>query len=112
MRRAARQDVAVVAHLADGSAGAGRTTCSSCSPAHLVRRFRAELGATPMACLWQRRVATGVDLLTNTGLPVGDVASRSGFKSVYHSSRRITEHTGAPPTQVRRDRWTRSVSSS
>jgi transcriptional regulator GlxA family with amidase domain len=75
------------------------------SPAHLVRRFRAELDITPMAYLWQRRVATGIDLLTNTGLAVGDIAARSGFKSVYHFSRRITEDTGAPPTQVRRERW-------
>ena len=75
------------------------------SPAHLVRRFRAELGVTPMAYLWQRRVATGVDLLANTGLPVGDVAARTGFKSVYHFSRRVKERTGAPPTEVRRSSW-------
>jgi transcriptional regulator GlxA family with amidase domain len=75
------------------------------SPAHLVRRFRAELGVTPMAYLWERRVATGVDLLTDTGLPVGDIAARTGFKSVYHFSRRVKEHTGAAPTAVRRERW-------
>jgi len=75
------------------------------SPAHLVRRFKAELGVTPMAYLWQRRVATGIDLLANTGLPVGAIAARTGFKSVYHFSRRVKEHAGAPPTQVRRNRW-------
>jgi AraC-like DNA-binding protein len=75
------------------------------SPAHLVRRFRAELGVTPMAYLWRRRVAIGIDLLTHTGLPVGDVAPRSGFKSVYHFSRRVKEETGACPTAVRRAGW-------
>jgi AraC-like DNA-binding protein len=75
------------------------------SPAHLVRRFRAELGVTPMAYLWQRRVATGIDLLANTGLPVGDIAARTGFKSVYHFSRRVKEHVGVPPTAVRRKSW-------
>jgi transcriptional regulator GlxA family with amidase domain len=70
-----------------------------------VRRFRAELGVTPMAYLWQRRVATGIDLLTNTGLPVGDIAARTGFKSVYHFSRRVKGQAGAPPTQVRRNVW-------
>jgi AraC family transcriptional regulator of arabinose operon len=75
------------------------------SPAHLVRRFRAELGTTPIAYLWQRRVATGVDLLANTGLPVGEIAARTGFKSVYHFSRRVKEHTGASPTDVRRRTW-------
>jgi Helix-turn-helix domain len=51
------------------------------------------------------RVAIGIDLLTHTGLPVGDVASRSGFKSVYHFSRRVKEETGASPTAVRRAGW-------
>jgi AraC-like DNA-binding protein len=75
------------------------------SPPHLVRRFRAELGVTPMAYLWRRRVAHGVDLLTHTGLPVGDIAMRSGFKSVYHFSRRVKEQTGLAPTRLRRERW-------
>jgi AraC family transcriptional regulator of arabinose operon len=75
------------------------------TPAHLVRRFRAELGVTPMAYLWQRRVAVGIDLLTHTGLPVGVVAERAGFKSVYHFSRRVAAHAGMPPTEVRRRRW-------
>jgi AraC family transcriptional regulator of arabinose operon len=75
------------------------------SPAHLVRRFRAELGTTPIAYLWQRRVATGADLLANTGLPVGEIAARTGFKSVYHFSRRVKVHTGASPTELRRESW-------
>jgi AraC-like DNA-binding protein len=75
------------------------------SPPHLVRRFRAELGVTPMAYLWERRVAAGIDLLVHTGLPVGDIAARSGFKSVYHFSRKIRDHTGLPPTELRRERW-------
>ena len=75
------------------------------SPPHLVRRFRGELGVTPMAYLWQRRVALGIDLLVHTGLPVGDVAGRSGFKSVYHFSRKVREQSGLPPTELRRERW-------
>ena len=75
------------------------------SPPHLVRRFRAELGITPMAYLWRRRVAHGVDLLTHTGLPVGEIASRSGFKTVYHFSRRVKEQTGRSPTVLRQERW-------
>jgi AraC-like DNA-binding protein len=75
------------------------------SPPHLVRRFRAELGVTPMAYLWQRRVAAGIDLLVHTGLPIGAVAARSGFKSVYHFSRKVREQTGLPPTELRRERW-------
>lgn len=75
------------------------------TPAHLVRRFRVELGTTPAAYLWQQRVAIGIDLLTHTGLPVGEIASRAGFRSVYHFSRRIKRHTSASPTEIRQQRW-------
>jgi transcriptional regulator GlxA family with amidase domain len=50
-------------------------------------------------------MAAGLDLLTHTGLPVADVAARCGFKSVYHFSRKVRQHTGLPPTQLRRQRW-------
>jgi AraC-like DNA-binding protein len=98
------------AHFADSGvdlaevAGAAHVT-----PAHLVRRFRTELGVTPVAYLWERRVAIGIDLLANTGLPVGEIAARTGFKSVYHFSRRVRERAGRPPTEVRRARWQRMV---
>ena len=71
------------------------------SPAHLVRRFRAELGTTPIAYLWERRVALAVDLLRSTGLPLKEVAARTGFRSVYHFSRRVKAQAGVPPTAVR-----------
>jgi AraC-like DNA-binding protein len=75
------------------------------SPAHLVRRFRAELGTTPIAYLWDRRVAVGVELLTNTGLSVNEIADRVGFRTVYHFSRRVRQATGESPTGIRRRRW-------
>jgi AraC-like DNA-binding protein len=75
------------------------------SAGHLARAFRREVGVSPIAYLWQRRVAVGVDLLANTGLPVGAIAERCGFKTVYHFSRRVKQATGAAPTEVRRRQW-------
>jgi AraC-like DNA-binding protein len=72
---------------------------------HLVRRFKAELGITPMAYLWERRSTAAIELLTHTGLSVGDIAGRTGFKSVYHFSRKIREHAGRSPTELRKLRW-------
>ena len=51
-----------------------------------------------MAYLWERRIAAGIDLLVQTGLPVGEVAARAGFKSIYHFSRKVRQHTGLAPT--------------
>jgi len=94
------------AHLADPTVDLEHVAqAAHVSPPHLVRRFRAELGVTPMAYLWQRRVATGIDLLKHTGLPVGVVAERTGFKSVYHFSRRVKAATGSSPTALRGERW-------
>jgi AraC-like DNA-binding protein len=45
------------------------------------------------------------DPRSDQGLPVGEIAVRSGFKSVYHFSRRVKEQTGSAPTALRRERW-------
>ena len=78
------------------------------TPAHLIRSFRAEHGTTPKAYLWERRVALGVDLLTNTGLPIAAIAGRCGFTTPHHFSRRIRQATGLPPAALRRARWAAS----
>ena len=94
------------AYLADPHVDLERVArAAHVTPAHLVRRFRAELGTAPIAYLWRHRVDAGLDLLVNTGLPVGEIAARTGFKSVYHFSRRVKERTGVSPTEVRRERW-------
>jgi transcriptional regulator GlxA family with amidase domain len=82
------------------------------TPAHLVRSFRAEQGVTPMAYLWERRVALGVDLLGNTGLSLAAIAERCGFKTVHHFSRRIREATGLPPNALRLARWSANIDAS
>lgn len=75
------------------------------SPTHLVRLFRAHLGITPMAWLWERRVDTGIGLLEQTGLTVGEIAERCGFQTSYHFSRRVRGRTGLPPVEVRQRLW-------
>jgi AraC-like DNA-binding protein len=84
---------------------AGVAAAAHVTPAHLIRSFRAEHGTTPKAYLWERRVALGVDLLANTGLPIATIAGRCGFATPHHFSRRIRQATGLPPAALRRARW-------
>jgi AraC family transcriptional regulator of arabinose operon len=77
------------------------------APAHLSRLFRAHLATTPMAYVWDRRVDAGVELLTGTGLPVGAIAERCGFRTSFHFARRVRRATGATPTEIRRRAWAR-----
>jgi len=77
------------------------------SPAHLVRLFRAQLHTTPMAYLWNQRVAKGFELLEQTGLTVNTIAERCGFQTRYHFSRRVRQTIGYGPQEVRRRTWLR-----
>ena len=75
------------------------------SPPHLIRMFRQELNTTPMAYLWERRVTQGIELLRQTGLSVGEIAERCGFRTSYHFSRRVRQAAGLSPLEVRHQAW-------
>ncbi len=74
---------------------------ASVTPAHLVRMFRAHMDTTPIRYLWDRRISLGVELLTSTGLTIGSIADRCGFKTSFHFARKIKETTGLSPTELR-----------
>ena len=78
---------------------------SNISQTHLIRLFRTTLNMTPVAYLWQQRTRQGISLLQQTGLSVGEIAYQSGFKTSYHFARRIKQHTGATPTEIREAAW-------
>jgi AraC family transcriptional regulator of arabinose operon len=77
------------------------------SPAHLIRMFKRQSNITPMAFLWERRTALGIELLEQSGLPVSIISERCGFKTRNHFSRRIRQTTGLSPMQVRKKAWKR-----
>ena len=91
----------------------GHTDCAAHGGDDAAAEAEAANGAARIAALMpdirvgygMLDLATGIDLLSHTGLPVGDIATRTGFKSVYHFSRRVKDHTGMPPTKIRRRRW-------
>ena len=72
------------------------------SERHLRRIFAASLGVSPLQYLQTRRLLTAKQLLTDTALPVTEVAHLSGFASVRRFNAAFAEHYALKPSQVRR----------
>ncbi len=90
---AARGEGATVARLAERLGVSDR---------HLRRIFEAALGVSPLQYLQTRRLLTAKQLLTDTALPVTEVALASGFASVRRFNAAFSGHYGLNPTQLRR----------
>jgi len=97
----------IQSHLGESLTLESLASAAAVSPSHLIRLFQAEINTTPIAYLWDRRVAMGIELLENTGLSVGMIAERCGFQTSYHFSRRIRQATKLSPLEVRRRAWQR-----
>jgi AraC family transcriptional regulator, regulatory protein of adaptative response / DNA-3-methyladenine glycosylase II len=72
------------------------------SARQLRRLFLANTGATPVAVHATRRLLLAKQLLTETSLPVTQVALAAGFKSLRRFNSAFREACGMSPTAVRR----------
>ncbi len=70
-------------------------------PYYLSRVFAKVYGVTPHQYLTQCRMTKALSLLTNTDMPIGEVAVRCGFVNVSHFSAAIRKVTGHSPTVLR-----------
>jgi AraC family transcriptional regulator of adaptative response / DNA-3-methyladenine glycosylase II len=68
---------------------------------HLRRIFRAEFDVSPIEYAQTQRLLLAKQLLTDTAMPVGDVAFAAGFGSVRRLNSGFTEHYGFAPTRLR-----------
>nr|WP_246364373.1 DNA-3-methyladenine glycosylase 2 family protein [Nonomuraea rhodomycinica] len=68
---------------------------------HLHRLFVTELGVGPLAVARTKRLLLAKQLLTETGLPVTDVAFASGFGSVRQFNAAMRETYGFTPSELR-----------
>lgn len=75
------------------------------SPEHLVRLFKQYEQATPFQYLWRLRMNKAVELLTNTGLTVTEIALRCGFKTSHHFARQLKQATGRTASEIRQLSW-------
>src|SRR5450759_1210120 len=72
------------------------------SDRHLRRIFDSEFGVSPLQYLQTRRLLSAKQLLTDTTLPVAQVAHLSGFASVRRFNAAFAEHYDLNPSQLRR----------
>ncbi|MDB5743580.1 MAG: DNA-3-methyladenine glycosylase [Polaromonas sp.] len=73
------------------------------SDRHVRRLFEAQFGVKPLQYLQTRRLLTAKQLLTDTDLPVAQVALMSGFASVRRFNAAFAQHYRLNPTQLRRE---------
>jgi AraC family transcriptional regulator, regulatory protein of adaptative response / DNA-3-methyladenine glycosylase II len=71
---------------------------------HLRRLFAEHLGTTPIAVVQTRRVLFAKKLITDTALPMAQVALGSGFSSVRRFNETMRAVYGRSPTELRRVR--------
>lgn len=72
------------------------------SPATLHRRFRAELGTTPLVWLTGERVALACRLIERSRAPFDHVARRSGLGTAANLRALVQRETGLTPSAYRR----------
>jgi AraC family transcriptional regulator of adaptative response / DNA-3-methyladenine glycosylase II len=73
------------------------------SDRHLRRIFQAEHGVTPLQYLQTRRLLLAKQLLTDTTLPVAQVALSSGFRSLRRFNAAFATHYRMSPSRLRGD---------
>src|SRR6185437_7979672 len=72
------------------------------SSRQIRRMLQRELGVSPMELVLTRRLLLAKQLLTETTLPISEVAFASGFASVRRFNDAFNGRYGIPPTQFRK----------
>lgn len=92
-------------HLREPDCLARAMGAAGCSKSALTYKFANELGTSPARYLWRIRTEKGLELLTDTGLSIAEIADRCGFQSPFHFSRCVRLMQGLPPREIRRRAW-------
>ena len=72
------------------------------SKTEVLRCFHKTLQTTPYSYVMETRLSKAADLLAETGLPVGEIASRTGFNQQSYFGKRFKEKMGVTPLEYRR----------
>ena len=92
-------------HAADGDTPSLASTARrlGVSDRHLRRIFATEHGVTPLQYLQTRRLLLAKQLLTDTHLPIAQVALSSGFKSLRRFNAAFADNYRMSPSRLRGD---------
>jgi AraC family transcriptional regulator of adaptative response / DNA-3-methyladenine glycosylase II len=89
--------------LVDGGAGLGQIAEEfGWSPRQIRRVVQRELGVPPMELVLTRRLLLAKQLLTETALPITEVAFASGFSSLRRFNDAFSGRYGMPPSRFRK----------
>lgn len=72
------------------------------SKTEVLRCFHKTLQTTPYSYVMEVRLSKASELLAETGLPVGEIASRTGFNQQSYFGKRFKEKMGVTPLEYRR----------
>jgi AraC-like DNA-binding protein len=68
---------------------------------HVIRKYKALTGVTPMEDLRRIRVQRANELIMTTNHPIKAIAEEVGFANVFHFSRVFKRFMGVPPGSLR-----------
>ena len=71
------------------------------SVCYFVRAFKQSVGLTPHDYLIRRRVERTKELLSDTEMPLSEIALAAGFADQSHCARRFRQHVGMSPRDYR-----------
>lgn len=70
---------------------------------HFCRTFKCATGVSPYHYVSQRRLERGRELLTNSKLPIADLALACGFSNQSHFTAAFSKELGISPARYRRE---------
>jgi len=94
----------IEAHLGDELALGTLAALGGLSLHHFARSFRQSIGISPHRYILQQRIRRASELLTNTGMPLAEIAQAVGFNEASHFSRSFRDHVGLAPSEFRRSK--------
>jgi AraC family transcriptional regulator len=91
----------IEAHLSDDLSLREIADVTGMSPSYFLTMFKRATGLAPHQYLIGKRIERARVLLTETRLPIADIATQTGFADQSHLTRMMRRYTGLTPRRLR-----------